>query len=441
MALNPQQILVELSKLVAGRSVCVAYSGGVDSHVLLHLLATTQQQQVLNIRAIHIDHGLHAESAQWTEHCASVASQLNMAFESIKVSVDAIEELGLEAAARQARYAAFEGVLSEDEVLVTAQHQEDQAETLLLQLLRGAGPTGLSAMAAEAMLGKLTIVRPFLNQTKADILHYAQLHQLNWLDDPSNTDLSLNRNYLRHQILPELKQRWPAVGKTFSRSADHCREAAELLADLARLDAENICADSYHTLSVTSLTQLSEARQRNLLRFAIQQCGLPLPSSAILQRLIDEVCHAAEDKSPVVQWPGAEVRRYRDALVISAEQFSQGELETQQLNGTSDITLTDGRRLRWQLRSGQGLKTNVVSGPLWLRFRQGGEKIRLQGHAQHKSLKQLFQEWGVPPWQRQSVPLIFVDHELVAVVGYGYAEHYAADIGEKGWLPYLEQAR
>ena len=440
MALNPQQILVDLTKLVADRSVCIAYSGGVDSHVLLHLLATTQQQHFTNIRAIHIDHGLHTESAQWTEHCASVAKQLNIAFKSIKVSVDDIDELGLEAAARQARYAAFEAALCGDEVLLTAQHQQDQAETLLLQLLRGAGPTGLSAMATESKLGKLTIIRPFLDETKNDILDYARLHQLNWLDDPSNTDLSLNRNHLRHQILPELEQRWPAVSKTFSRSADHCREAAELLADLARLDAENVCTDGYNTLSIAALTQLPDPRQRNLLRFAIQQSGLPLPSSAILQRLIDEVCQAAEDKLPLVQWPGAEVRRYRDALVMSAEQFSHGELKTQLLNGTSDIELADGRWLRWQLRSGQGLKTNVVTGPLWLKFREGGEKIRLQGHAQHKSLKQLFQEWGVPPWQRQSVPLIFVDHELVAVVGYGYAEHYAADIGEKGWLPYLEQA-
>lgn len=441
MAFNPQQTIVDLIKLIAGRPVCIAYSGGVDSHVLLHLLATTQQPRLPVTRAIHIDHSLQAESEQWSQHCENTAKQLNIAFESIKVTVEDIDALGLEAAARHARYQAFKSSLIEDEVLVTAQHQQDQAETLMLQLLRGAGPTGLSAMSTESQRDGLTIVRPFLNVSKADILDYAELHQLDWIEDPSNTDVSLNRNYLRHQIFPELEQRWPAVVKTLSRSAGHCREASVLMKQLAQLDANKVCIQADNTLSVSSLLQLPEARQRNLLRYQIEQCGFALPSTAVLQRVIDEVCMAASDKSPLVAWPGTEVRRYRDELVIQSEKKSSEQHAEQSLSGTTDIELDDGRLLKWQLTSGQGLKQNVAKGPLILKFRQGGEKIRLQGHPQHKALKQLFQEWGVPPWQRQSIPLIFVEHELVAVVGFAYAEHYAADIGEKGWLPYLEQVQ
>jgi tRNA(Ile)-lysidine synthase len=404
---------------------------------LLHLLAIIHHPQLPELRALHIDHGLHPDSAKWARHCADKAQALGMAFESIKVTVDNINELGLEAAARQARYHAFRFDLAEGEVLLTAQHQQDQAETLLLQLLRGAGPTGLSAMWPESDLDGLTIIRPLLSVSKAHILDYAQLHQLDWIEDPSNSDSTLNRNYLRNEIWPFLEKRWPSVTQTLSRSAAHCRETVALMQALAELDAGTVCNDDLDRLSVKALMSLPEPRQRNLLRYVIEQNGLSLPSTAVLQRIIDEVCKAAEDKSPLVTWPGAEVRRYRDSLHIDFAQTETGELGEIKLQGTGDVRLADNRVLKWRLMSGQGLKENVVNGRLTLKFREGGERIRLQGHSQHKSLKQLFQEWSVPPWQRQQIPLLFVEHELVGVVGYGYAEHYAADIGEKGWLPYL----
>ena len=440
MSLNPQQCIVDLIKRVDGRAVCVAFSGGVDSHVLLHLLATTRHPQLPALRALHIDHGLHAESADWAAHCREVAQALNIEFESIQVSVEKREELGIEAAAREARYHAFRYDLSSDEVLLTAQHQDDQAETLMLQLLRGAGPAGLSAMWPEATLDGLSVIRPFLNVSKQALLEYARLHQLQWIDDPSNTDLSIHRNYLRHQIWPRLNERWPTASKTMSRSAEHCREAVELMRDLGSLDARHVCPEQKNRLSISALSQLPQARQRNLLRYALEQNSLPLPSAAILQRIIDEVIPAAEDRNPEVHWPGVMIRRYRDVIFIEPDRDEPLDLGEFEITGSDEIRLADGRLLRWQLESGKGLKQHVLNRPLKLKFREGGERIRLQGHAQHKSLKQLFQEWDVPPWQRQQIPLLFVDHELVAVVGYGYAEHYAADIGEKGWLPVLEQA-
>lgn len=440
MAFNPQQVLVELIKLVAGRPVCIAYSGGVDSHVLLHLLAATNHPQLPAVRALHIDHGLHTQSADWANHCSQIAEQLGITFESVKVSVEDIQERGLEAAAREARYHAFRSDLAEDEVLLTAQHQHDQAETLLLQLLRGAGPSGLSAMWPESNLDGLTIIRPFLTISKNDIIEYAQLHQLKWIDDPSNSDININRNYLRHDIWPRLETRWPAMSRTLSRSAEHCREAVELMRDLASLDAEKVCPQGTDTLVLSALLELPEARQRNLLRFAIENNGLLLPSAIVLQRVVDEVCQAAEDKMPEVTWLGGRVRRYRDTLYIEAGVSDSTDLEELHLHDTQNVRLSDGRLLKWQLSSGQGLKEHVIKAGLLLKFREGGERIRLQGHAQHKSLKQLFQEWDVPPWQRQKIPLLFVQHELVAVVGYGYAEHYATDIGDRGWLPYIDES-
>lgn len=438
-ALNPQQFIVDLIRQVDGRTLCVAYSGGVDSHVLLHLLATTYHPQLPAIRALHIDHGLHPDSSRWAEHCRQTAADLGVSFESVSVSVDTTDELGLEAAAREARYDAFRFDLADNEVLLTAQHQQDQAETLLLQLLRGAGPAGLSAMAAESDNQGLTVIRPFLAISKRDIVSYAKLHQLQWVDDPSNEDLSMNRNYLRHAIWPPLEERWPGMATTLSRSADHCREAVVLMRELAQLDAGNVFLTNNDGLSISALNQLPEARQRNLLRYAIETAELPLPSAAILQRVLEEVCLAAEDKNPQVEWPGGLVRRYRDQLFIESAETDRTDLGETLINGTETMTLADGRRLQWRISSGQGLKAHVFNSQIVLKFRQGGERIRLQGHAQHKSLKQLFQEWGVPPWQRTQIPLLFIGQELIAVVGYGYAEHYAADIGEKGWLPLLEQ--
>jgi tRNA(Ile)-lysidine synthase len=308
----------------------------------------------------------------------------------------------------------------------------------LLQLLRGAGPAGLSAMRPETDIDGITVLRPLLGLSKSAILDYASLHHLDWIDDPSNQDTGINRNYLRHEVWPQLERRWPAAAQTISRAADHCDEALTLMQDLAREDAAQVCQTD-GTLSVRALLLLSAERQRNLLRYQIERLGLPLPSTVILQRLINEVCLAGEDRTPLVSWPGVEVRRFRDGLYIQAAATTEEpEPIPIQIKGNAAVAIDEQRVLTWQPRSGQGLKQNVVNGGMTLKFRQGGERIRLQGQAQHKSLKQLFQEWGVPPWQRDRIPLLYVNGELVAVVGYGLAEGYAVHIGEKGWLPCLE---
>lgn len=433
MALNPRQILVELNRLAAGRRFCLAYSGGIDSHVLLHILATAVPALPV-FRVIHINHGLNSDSVRWAEHCADICHEFGIAFKTMDVNVSDIETLGLEAAARQARYQSFKAELADDEVLLTAQHQQDQAETLFLQLLRGAGPKGLSAMWPETVVHGLSILRPLLCVAKDDIRHYAELHQLDWVDDPSNNDTQIKRNFLRQVVWPDLRQHWPAIDKTLSRSAEHCREATILLRDLAELDATTaVVAEGQ--LSLSELMSLSPERQRNLLRYVIEKQQLSLPSTIVLQRILNELCLAATDKLPEVTWPGAVVRRYRDVIYIGPEQALTSLPAEQRLSGMTDIELASGITLTWRRTTGKGLKLSVVDDGLMLRYRLGGEQIRLQGQAHRKALKTLFQEWGVPPWQRAQIPLLFSGSELVAVVGFAYAEAYAAGADELGCLP------
>lgn len=433
MALNPQQILVELNRLAAGRRFCLAYSGGIDSHVLLHILANATPS-LPEFRVIHINHGLNRDAASWTEHCSKMCQALGVQFKALSVSVKDIDALGLEAAARQARYQAFSDELDADEILLTAQHQQDQAETLMLQLLRGAGPRGLSAMWPETNNNGLTILRPLLTVSKQEIRNYAELHQLEWVEDPSNNDARIKRNYLRQHIWPELQDHWPALDKTLSRSAEHCREAVVLMQELAEMDAKTVCPKP-NQLSLSALLDVSPERQRNLLRLIIEKQGLTLPSTVILQRIIDEVCHAAADKLPEVRWPGTVVRRYRDSVYIDADNITEPLPTGLHVVGMDALNLSSEQILVWQKTAGQGLRASIIEQGLNLRYRSGGEQIRLQRHAHHKSLKTLFQEWGVPPWLREQIPLLFAGDELVAVVGYGYAEGYAANPDEQGWLP------
>ncbi|MCB1775924.1 MAG: tRNA lysidine(34) synthetase TilS, partial [Candidatus Competibacteraceae bacterium] len=223
----------------------IGYSGGVDSHVLLHVLATQQALGLARtVEAIYIDHGLHAVSAVWGEHCAAVCRDLNLPFRVLKIDAGPMPGESPEAAARRARYAALAAELGPDSALLTAHHRDDQAETLLLQLLRGAGPHGLAAMPEAARLGEGWLLRPFLDVDRAELLVYARERRLCWIEDASNADTGFNRNYLRHQVLPVLRARWPAVNRTLSRSARLCAETAtgldeEAAADLARVATEH----------------------------------------------------------------------------------------------------------------------------------------------------------------------------------------------------------
>lgn len=436
--LNPQLVIASVVALSSGKKIYLAYSGGVDSHVLLHILATSNYSQLAHLQVIHVDHCLQPESSKWAQHCAKVCAALKLDFQCLTANVSDIANIGVEAAARKARYAAIADFVSPTDVVLTAQHQHDQAETLLLQLLRGAGPKGLAAMATESQLNAVTLIRPLLAVSQVDIMAYATEHKLQWIEDPSNVETRFSRNYIRHGLWPLIEQRWPSAAKTLSRSAQHCAEASELMAELAQQDL-NLLLIRKESLSITGLLALSLARQRNVLRYYIELLHFTLPSTINLQRIMDEVCLAAADKTPLVSWSGVEVRRYQDALFFMSPLLPYTLTGITQCNGVEPVNLVTRDTLRWKQVLGEGLSEKTMSKALSIRFRCGGERIVLSGQQQHKTLKHLFQQWQVPTWQRDRIPLLFCNNELVAIVGYVYAEGYTATEHETGFMPTVQK--
>jgi tRNA(Ile)-lysidine synthase len=395
---NLLQRLEELQR-VAGKAekYIIALSGGLDSTVLLHALACSREKHSVPLLAVHVDHQLHPDSASWNDSCAALAADLDVDFASERVVVDETTGIGPEAAAREARYAALARIVGNGEWLLSAHHRDDQAETLLLNLMRGSGPTGIAGISAARCFSDGWLVRAMLAFSRAELLDYARAHELSWIDDPSNASDRFDRNYLRQEILPRLEHRWPQAGKRIVRSADLARDAAGLLAELGAMDLAALSGEPGR-IDLQGFAQLSEQRQKNLLRFAIHGLGLCMPSAAQLQSILEDLLPAREDAAPLVRWPGVEVRRYRDYLYLLKEHSDQefGELE-----------LVEG--------AAQGLSEAVVSAGLELRYRSGGEEFQPVGQTHTKKLKKLLQEEGIVPWMRDRLPLLYSGGRLVAV--------------------------
>lgn len=443
MELNTAYLQQQLNQLPRLSHYYVAFSGGVDSHVLLHLLAQLRHQQPeLNLSAIHIHHGLQAQSDDWVQHCQSVCQQLDVSIQVEQVSVS--EKGSQEAAAREARYHVFKELIQSGEGLLLAHHLDDQAETLLLQLFRGAGVAGLSSMPTVNEFADGWLLRPLLDVSRQHIEAYANAQNLQWIEDPSNTDTEFDRNFIRHDVMPVLTQRWPSLTNTLSRAASHQAEAAGLLDILAEQDYE-VCKGPHqerHTLSVPSLLQLEPARQRNILRYWIRKIvQLPLPDTRHMQRILSEVLTASEDAMPLVEWryhsQAVELRRYRDEIYVqaSAEYLPSAEayMSKYPWDLLQPFTLPDGSILQLEQTEGVGLKASLMGQDnIRIGFRQGGEQCRPVGRGHRHSLKKLMQEWGIPPWLREHVPLLYVGDEIAQVVGFSLCEPFQADSDEKG---------
>ncbi len=415
----------------------VAFSGGCDSHVLLHVLSLLSKSKLnefnFEVAAIHVHHGLQASADKWSEHCAQVCLELNVHYQLLKVNATAQAGQSPEAAAREARYQAFAEFLPKSDILLVAHHQDDQAETLLLQLIRGAGPRGLSAMPVMKLLGENTVLRPFLNISQLAIKNYAKQHQLNWIEDPSNTDTRFDRNRIRHEVLPVLKQRWPSLSKTLARVTRHQAEAVECLRELAQIDYLAVQVKENVGLSITKLGQLSVVRQKNLLRYWIEQLnGFDAINSAHLNRIFNELIPAALDSQPKVSWQNTKVCRYRDVLYVLPVEKINEVLKPQCWQISNALELPQ-QRLISRETLGQGIKRSLITdGVLMIRYRAGGERCQPRGRANHHSLKKLFQEWAVPPWMRSQIPLIYIGDEIAQIVGYCLCEPYAASPNEPG---------
>lgn len=410
-------------------SYWIAFSGGLDSQVLLHALATQRDRLPAPLGALHVNHNLQPDAPAWAEHCRAVCAALGVEYHVLSVQAEPKSGESPEAAARTARYCALSSAVPPGGVLLTAHHQDDQAETLLLQLLRGAGPKGLAAMPACTFSEGVCLLRPLLDVARDELHAYARQHGLRWVDDPSNARTDYDRNYLRHHILPRLRERWPAAGATLARAARHQAEAAALLEELAELDL-----GGQASLSVSTLLSLNLPRRANLLRHWLYAQGAALPSATVLERIDRDVLHAAPDAEPLVRWGEARLRRYRDHLYLD-DVHEEGD-PSRCLDWQTDAPLAlPGGQLSAVAAQGEGVALRHLSGaPLQVRFRQGGESLQPAGRCEHHTLKHLFQEAGVPPWERARVPLIYRDDVLLAVAGYWVCDGFQAGADEPGML-------
>ncbi len=439
-----QQLKAELEAIPANR-YWVACSGGIDSHVLLHAMAALRPQLSATVNAVHVNHGLNPAAGEWAAHVISLCDSLSIPCHLFNVDARPRRGESPEAAARDARYHHFSQLIEEGDVLLTAHHREDQAETLLLQLLRGAGPHGLAAMPLVTPFSAGQLARPLLKTAQALINGYAQERSLHWIEDPSNQERGFERNYLRHDVVPLLKAHWPAFSKTVSRAAAHCAEAAGLLDELAAEDLRRLSGGVGEQLptaqiSLDGLRQLTPERRRNVIRFWIKQCSLPIVSTKIMDQISTSLITARDDAAPLVRWSGGELRRYREHLYAMAplEPFdSSQQFRWRWQEGALELPAAIGRVVAQAHvatngdSGGEGLsRTQCEQQPLSVRFRQGGERCRLPGRTQHHQLKGLLQQAGVPPWQRDRIPLIYLGEQLAAVVGYFYCAPFQAKGGE-----------
>lgn len=429
---SPSVLLACVESLVPRTSaeLCVAFSGGLDSTVLLHALARALVDRPnYRIRAAHVDHQLQRDSAIWRQHCGSVALSLQLEFVPLVVKVAADPELSPEAAARDARYAALRQILRPNEVLLTAHHADDQLETMLLALMRGAGLRGLSGVPSVQIFGGGWLARPLLEFSRAELEEWARSEQLQWLDDPSNANTNFDRNFLRHRVLPALRERWPAAAHSATRSTAHLREAGRLLDVLAAADLESVAIGS--CLSMTQLASLAPARRRNVLRHWIRQHGMRVPSTRKLATIERDLLIAREDRLPCVEWDDVEVRRHRGLLYCMRQRpaFEPADPLPWNVSQVLELPAQLGR-LRAQRDAAGGLAVARARGELQVHFRRGGEELQPAGDPHHRKLKKLLQDAGVLPWWRDRVPLIYSAEQLVAVGDLWIAEEFAARHGE-----------
>lgn len=422
-----------LAGLPPASAYWVAYSGGRDSRVLLELLAAGRDHLAAPLGAVHVDHQLHSRSADWERHCRETCRRLAIDYVSLRVDAAARAGQSPEAAAREARYRALREWLPARAALLTAQHQDDQAETLLLQLLRGAGPRGLAGMPERAALGRGLLLRPLLNVSRACLAACAQQRGLDWIEDPSNADTGFDRNFLRRRVQPVLHERWPSAAATLARAARHQADQAALAEALAEHDFARCIDPGRRGLSLSALNALAPARQRNLLRFWIERQGFECPTERVLRGALAELAGCRADAEPRVRWPGAELRRYRDTLFLMAPLAAVDAARTLKWTPARPLYIAplDGE-LSAEPTAGDGLDPCYAEREFEVRFRRGGERLRPARRRHRHALKKLLQEAGIPAWERDRIPLLYVDDELAAVAGVCVCEGYQAPAGGEG---------
>lgn len=428
-----------IASLANYQTLFVGLSGGLDSTVLLHAIAK-QPKLASKLQAVHVHHGLSVNASDWEEHCRHYCDTLSIPFISRKVECNT--RSNIEEGARIARYQVFASLLNENDCMLLGHHADDLAETVLLQLFRGTGIDGMAAMPSRYKLSKGTLARPLLQHSQEMLEAYANRHQLMWIEDESNQNNDFSRNYLRQQIMPLLRKKWPGVVENLGRTATHCQQAKSNLEALAELDCVELIKGK-DKLNLMPLVSLNQARLANVLRVWLRRNDVRSPSTSLLQRLIDEVIFGRRDATAMVEWDDIVVRRYQQTLYLLKMQISYQSKCTEWSGFPGPLQLDEkgyqylyarsvGAHYRRSAGS-QNEKISLIDPPglcissnpsIQVSFRQGGELFYWRG--QHKQLKKLFQQWQIPPWQRDQIPLLYINGELAAVVGYAVSDHHYA---------------
>jgi tRNA(Ile)-lysidine synthase len=419
-------------------TLSVAYSGGLDSTVLLHVMHQLQSELAFQLTAMHVHHGLSVNADDWARTCEENCISLGIPLEQVQVRIDQESGLGIEAAARNARYEALQ--TSKADFICLAHHQDDQAETLLLQLARGAGVKGLAGMAQIDTQRRL--VRPMLDIPHSELVAYAKRQQLRWIDDESNLDTAFDRNFIRHELMPTFSRRYASITKTLARSASHMAEANAMLNELAILDAANVLDKQYKTVNINQLNKLSQARQGNLIRFWLTRNQVNLPHAALLTQILQQI--TSEKSDAAIKVKVAEnlcVMRYQGLAYLVDEPKPAAPINLL-WQGEEVVILPNLSRLIFSKHQGKGFAYQRGGSDIKLRIknREGGEYFKPALGRPRRRLKTIMQSSEIPPWQRAQLPLIFMDETLVIIPNIGSDAEMEAQSHEVGLTVHWQAA-
>ncbi|MFT6985076.1 MAG: tRNA(Ile)-lysidine synthase [Psychromonas sp.] len=407
----------------------IALSGGLDSVVLLHLFTRLRETAPnLILFAHHINHGLSKNAQHWRDFCSQLCAQLGVDFTCSTLQLTKPTRTSLEALARDKRYGCLSEKLSSQSYLVTAHHQDDQLETVLLALKRGSGNTGLQGIRYKQKLSSGYLLRPLLNYSRAQLEGYAAQFQLNWIEDESNSDQAFDRNFIRHTISPLLKARWPGIAKSVARSAAICQEQQQILDEIAQQDFATLVFYflNQQALDFEKLKKLSSGRRNNVLRFWFKENGLDYPSAAQLQAVWSDLVLAKIDALPVIQFKGYSVRRYRTHIYLLKDtDIAANCSESVIWQGEPILNLADGRialafselEFKDNLSGALLVQENSTIEICFRRQLAAQLSCKPIGRTGSRSIKKLLHEYHVPPWLRDFVPFILINGELRMAVG------------------------
>ena len=432
--LTPDHFLSIINSLPATQGVYwLAFSGGPDSSVLVHLFYRLKRRIHNPIKVVYVDHGQHRDSKEWGSFCRGVAAAYQFSFVNIKIRSAHAKGQSPEEWAREQRYELIAAEMREQDILFTGHHRDDQAETFFLQALRGAGPRGLAGMPLCKSFRKGLHARPLLHYPRRKLRDYAHKNGLRWRDDDSNKDRGYDRNYLRHEILPLLEKRWPACTKTIARSIRHQQEYKLLLDEMAAEDLKRALQLETKALKVDVLRTLSQARQKNLLFYWLHRMQLALPSSRHIQNILSALINSDTDKSPCVNWPDTELRRYKNLLYASRPLAAHDINSVYHWDLNQSISIM-AETLTASLTRGRGLARSLIDNDsVEIRFRLGGETISPAGSSHTRTVKELFREKGILPWHRDRIPLIYSKNKLALIPGLCMDKHFFAGDDEAAW--------